>query len=49
MVGAFHQPAAVISDVASAHNGRFAFCRTGGGCVAALELPLADPRYARAA
>lgn len=40
---------AVISAVASAHNGRFALCRTGGGCVAALELPLADPRYARAA
>jgi signal transduction histidine kinase len=40
---------AVISEVASAHNGRFALCRTGGGCVAALELPLADPRYARAA
>jgi signal transduction histidine kinase len=40
---------AVISEVASAHNGRFALCRTGGGCVAALELPLADPRYARVA
>jgi signal transduction histidine kinase len=39
----------VISEVASAHDGRFALCRTGGGCVAALELPLADPRYARAA
>ena len=39
----------VISEVASAHHGRFALCRTGGGCVAALELPLADPRYARAA
>jgi signal transduction histidine kinase len=40
---------AVVSKVASAHRGRFALCRTGGGCVAALELPLADPRYARAA
>jgi signal transduction histidine kinase len=40
---------AVISEVASAHHGRFALCRTGSGCVAALELPLADPRYARAA
>jgi hypothetical protein len=40
---------AVVSEVASAHEGRFALCRTGRGCVAALELPLADPRYARAA
>jgi signal transduction histidine kinase len=40
---------AVVSEVASAHRGRFALCRTSGGCVAALELPLADPRYARAA
>jgi signal transduction histidine kinase len=40
---------AVVSEVASAHRGRFALCSTGGGCVAALELPLADPRYARAA
>jgi signal transduction histidine kinase len=40
---------AVVSEIASAHKGRFALCRTGGGCVAALELPLADPRYARAA
>jgi len=39
----------VVSEVASAHRGRFALCRTGGGCVAALELPLADPRYARVA
>jgi signal transduction histidine kinase len=39
----------VVSEIASAHHGRFALCRTGGGCVAALELPLADPRYARAA
>jgi signal transduction histidine kinase len=40
---------AVVHEVASAHRGRFALCLTGGGCVAALELPLADPRYARAA
>jgi hypothetical protein len=40
---------AVVSEVASTHSGRFALCRTGAGCVAALELPLADPRYARAA
>jgi len=40
---------AVVSEVASAHRGRFALCRTGEGCVAALELPLADTRYAQAA
>jgi hypothetical protein len=40
---------AVVSEVASAHRGRFALCRTGDGCVAALELPLADTRYAQAA
>jgi signal transduction histidine kinase len=40
---------AIVSEVASAHRGRFALCRTGEGCVAALELPLADTRYARAA
>jgi signal transduction histidine kinase len=39
----------VVSEVASAHRGRFALCRTGGGCVAALELPLAESGYARAA
>ena len=39
----------VISEVASAHRGRFALCHTGGGSVAALELPLAEPGYARAA
>jgi two-component system sensor histidine kinase MtrB len=36
----------IVSEVASAHNGRFALCRTGAGCVAALELPLAEPGYA---
>jgi two-component system, OmpR family, osmolarity sensor histidine kinase EnvZ len=40
---------AVVSEIASAHGGRFALCCTGRGCMAALELPLADPRYARAA
>jgi two-component sensor histidine kinase len=39
----------VVSEVATAHGGRFALCRTGGGCVAALELPLAEPGYTRAA
>jgi signal transduction histidine kinase len=39
----------IVSEVVSAHRGRFALCRTQTGCVAALELPLADPRYARAA
>ena len=39
----------IVSEVASAHRGRFALCHTQTGCVAALELPLADPRYARAA
>jgi two-component system sensor histidine kinase MtrB len=40
---------ALVSDVASSHRGRFALCHTGSGCVAALELPLAEPGYARAA
>jgi signal transduction histidine kinase len=39
----------VVSEVASAHRGRFALCHTRSGCVAALELPLADREYARAA
>ncbi len=39
----------VVSRVASAHRGRFALCQTGSGCVAALELPLAEPGYALAA
>ena len=39
----------IVSEVASAHGGRFAFCHTGRGCVAALELPLAEPGYAQAA
>jgi signal transduction histidine kinase len=41
--------AGIVSEVASAHRGRFALCRTGSGCVAALELPLAEPGYALAA
>jgi signal transduction histidine kinase len=39
----------IISEVASAHRGRFALCETGSGCVAALELPLAEPGFALAA
>ena len=39
----------LVSEVATAHRGRFALCRTGSGCVAALELPLAEPGYALAA
>jgi signal transduction histidine kinase len=39
----------IVAEVASAHRGRFALCHTGSGCVAALELPLAEPGYARAA
>jgi signal transduction histidine kinase len=39
----------VVSEAASAHGGRFALCQTASGCVAALELPLAEPGYARAA
>lgn len=39
----------VVSEIAEAHRGRFVVCRTGSGCVAALELPLADLGAARAA
>jgi two-component system sensor histidine kinase MtrB len=39
----------IVSRIAEEHRGRFALCRTGGGCVAALELPLAEPGYALAA
>jgi signal transduction histidine kinase len=39
----------IVSEIAAAHRGRFALCQTGSGCVAALELPLAEPGYARAA
>jgi two-component system osmolarity sensor histidine kinase EnvZ len=39
----------LVSEVAAAHHGRFALCRTGSGCVAALELPLAEAGLAAAA
>jgi signal transduction histidine kinase len=39
----------IVSEVARAHRGRFALCRTGSGCVAALELPLSEPGFAMAA
>jgi two-component system osmolarity sensor histidine kinase EnvZ len=39
----------VVAKVARAHRGRFALCQTGGGCVAALELPLAEAGYAQVA
>jgi signal transduction histidine kinase len=39
----------IVSDVAYSHGGRFALCQTASGCVAALELPLAEPGLARAA
>jgi two-component system osmolarity sensor histidine kinase EnvZ len=39
----------LVSEVAAAHHGRFALCRTGSGCVAALELPLAEAELAQAA
>jgi signal transduction histidine kinase len=39
----------VVSEIAGAHGGRFARCQTGSGCVAALELPLAESGYSRAA
>jgi signal transduction histidine kinase len=39
----------VVAEVAGAHGGRFALCQTAGGCVAALELPLAEHGNARAA
>jgi signal transduction histidine kinase len=39
----------VVSEVARSHSGRFALCRTGSGCVAALEFPLTDGDLALAA
>ena len=39
----------IVSEFASAHRGRFALCHTASGCVAALELPLAEAGYAQAA
>jgi len=38
-----------VSEVARAHGGRFALYRSDSGCVAALELPLADRFAALAA
>jgi signal transduction histidine kinase len=39
----------IVSRVASEHGGRFAICRTGSGCVAALELPQVETGVAQAA
>lgn len=39
----------IVSEVARAHGGRFALYRSEEGCVAALELPLAEAAAARAA
>ena len=39
----------VVAEVARAHGGRFALYRSDQGCVAALELPLADRAAALAA
>lgn len=39
---------AVVSRIAAEHRGRFAFCRSDAGCVAALELPLRPAGVARA-
>lgn len=47
--GARGNGVAIVSRIASAHRGRFALCRSGSGCVAALELPLAEGGLARAA
>ena len=40
---------AVLSEVASAHQGRFVLCETGSGCVATLELPFGSSQVALAA
>jgi signal transduction histidine kinase len=39
----------VVAEVAATHGGRFALCQTATGCVAALELPLAEHGHALAA
>jgi signal transduction histidine kinase len=39
----------LVSEIAADHHGRFALSRTGSGCVAALEIPLADGGLARTA
>ncbi len=40
---------AVVSEIASAHGGRFALSRSRSGSVAALELPVAGPEAVAAA
>jgi signal transduction histidine kinase len=40
---------AVVSEIASAHGGRFALSRSRSGSVAALELPVAGPEALAAA
>ena len=39
----------IVREFADTHSGRFAICETDSGCVAALELPLAEPGSAHAA
>lgn len=39
----------LVTEVAGEHRGRFALCRTGSGCVAALEVPLTPGGLAQAA
>lgn len=39
----------IVHDFAESHSGRFALCETGSGCVAALELPIAEPELMQAA
>ena len=39
----------IVREFAESHAGRFALCETGSGCVAALELPIAEPELARVA
>jgi signal transduction histidine kinase len=39
----------IVRDFAESHAGRFALCETGVGCVAALELPIAESESAQAA
>lgn len=39
----------IVREFAESHAGRFALCETGSGCVAALELPIAEPEPAQVA
>ena len=39
----------LVADMAARHSGRFAICETSSGCVAALELPLAQTELPMAA